>query len=110
MQTRRAAMILASLAALLLGSCAGGFGQAASDRLDRMAAFSPRDLLPLRVPIVRARQDDLQELPLGSQRAIAYNRKRGASILGARATFIEPLLPLESDSQSDLGVLPARPQ
>lgn len=78
--------------------------------MDRLAAFSPRDLLPLRVPIVKVRQGDLEDHPLGSERAMAFNRKRGSLPLGPHAIFIEPLLPLESAAESGLSVLPARPQ
>jgi len=110
MPTRPLLLLLATLAGLLLCSCSGRLQQTASDRIDHLAAFSPRDLLPLRVPIVTVRPADLQDLPLGSARALAFNRKRSTSSPGPHATFIEPLLPLHSDSHTGLGVLPARPE
>jgi hypothetical protein len=78
--------------------------------MGQLAAFSPRDLLPLKVPIVKVRPGDLQDLPLGSERALAYQRKRSFPLLGPHATFVEPLLPVDSGTASGFGVLPARPQ
>jgi|GEM_PF-6563754 len=113
MQARRPIPLLAALGALAglaICSCSGGLQQSASERMDQLAAFSPRDLLPLKVPIVKVRPGDLQDLPLGSERAMAYNRKRSFPLLGPHASFVEPLLPENSEAESTFGVLPARPQ
>jgi hypothetical protein len=89
-----------------LSSCSTGLEQSASDRLDALATFSVRDLLPARVAIVKVREGDLKDFPLGSERALAFNRQRQ---FATPATFIEPALPSDSPAEAGTGVLPARP-
>jgi hypothetical protein len=98
---------------LLLTSCAGGFGQAAADRVDALASVSMRSVLPARVPVVAVREAELVAFPLGADRALAYERQRvlrRGQNLRPPATFLEPVLPMSAEGEVGFGVLPVRPQ
>lgn len=99
-------LVLASLFGL--GSCGGaGQGMTASKV---SARFSVADIFPASVPIVKVRERDLRDLPLGHQRALAYTRQRGSGFLaqGGVVDFVQPQLP-EPSSEIDGSLLPPKP-
>jgi len=67
------------------------------------------DLFPSRVPVVKARTKDLKELPLGHERALAFEKQRkfGFWALGGTADFVQPKLP-EPGSEMDGSLLPPK--
>ena len=68
-------------------------------------------LLPGRkVDVVEVREKDLEEMPLGHERALAFDRekKRGFWVFGGPVDFHEPDLP-EAGSELDGSLLPPRP-
>lgn len=68
-------------------------------------------LLPGRkVDVVEVREKDLEELPLGHERALAFDRekKRGFWVFGGPVEFNEPDLP-EAGSELDGSLLPPLP-
>lgn len=77
-----------------------------------ISSFSFSDLIPgrERVKVVEVREKDLQELPSGKERALAYNNERrsGFWIFGGPVDFKEPTLP-QSASELDGSLLPPRP-
>ena len=110
---RHLSLISASLAVVAFSSCSGGFQETAATRLDTLAKFSFTDLMPSKVPVVEVREDQLKEMPLGSERALAFEQKQNQRRLAsfrAPATFREPVLPVVTNPQAGFGVLPPRPQ
>jgi len=67
------------------------------------------DLFPSRVPVVKARTKDMKELPLGHERALAFEKQRkfGFWVLGGTADFVQPKLP-EPGSEMDGSLLPPK--
>ena len=68
-------------------------------------------LLPGRkVDVVEVREEDLKEMPLGHERALAFDRekKRGFWVFGGPVDFHEPDLP-EAGTELDGSLLPPRP-
>ena len=63
-----------------------------------------------RVKVVDVRENDLEELPLGHERALAFDRerKRGFWVFGGPVDFQEPELP-EAGVELDGSLLPPRP-
>ncbi len=94
-----------------LGSCGGvGHGKlAASLPSVKGGAFSVGDLFPSRVKVVKARQKDLKELPLGRERAVAYEKQRklGFWTMSGSAEFVQPALP-EPGAEMDGSLLPPK--
>ena len=67
-------------------------------------------ILPGRgIRVVEVREKDLEDLPTGKERAIAYRQKRSNFwIFGGPVDFVEPELP-ELGADMDGGLLPPRP-
>jgi len=61
------------------------------------------------VPIVKVREKDLRDLPLGHERALAYERQRetGFWVQGGAVDFEQPKLP-EPGSEMDASLLPPK--
>jgi len=57
------------------------------------------------VPVVEAREDALEEVPSGRDKALAYERRQRFWIFGPPVDFEEPALPEES-ALGDGGLLP----
>lgn len=81
-----------------------------------ISKFSITDLMPARVGIAEVREKDLKELPLGKERALAYearkqalasNRNGGFWFFKGPVDFKEPSLPSESGTL-DGSLLPPR--
>ena len=68
---------------------------------------SVANLVPKRMPIAEVRTEDLKEITLGSEKALAYekkqNRKRFAFF---RGLYKAPTLPDEQSLPADSGILP----
>jgi hypothetical protein len=67
------------------------------------------DLFPAPVKIVKVRDEDLRDLPLGHDRALAFERKRqyGDTLGRAPADFIQPDLPQPGEGM-DGSLLPPK--
>ena len=90
-----------------LGSC-GGVGQGAA-AAKPSPGFSLTGLPSAAVAIVKVGEGDLKELPLGHERALAYEsqRKSGLLALGGGVDFEQPKLP-EPGSEMDGSLLPPK--
>jgi hypothetical protein len=93
---------------LLLGSCAGldPDGTPAA----KLAALSPvslASLKPARVKVVEVRENDLQDFPLGRERALAFKGTEFSRrpFFGGAVDFIEPDLP-HAGAELDGSLLP----
>jgi hypothetical protein len=75
-----------------------------------IARFSWGDLLPSRVPIVEVREKDLQEMQLGRDKALAYQKEGGffPSWFGGAVDFKEPELPSGTLDNPEFGLLPPK--
>ena len=72
--------------------------------------FSLSDLRPSRVDIVDVREDDLKEMPLGKERAIAFEKERKRSFWSfALPNFKEPNLPDVNEGNISGSLLPPKP-
>ena len=68
--------------------------------------FSLADLRPSQIDIIDVREDDLKEMPLGKDQAIAYEKKRERSFWSfAMPNFKEPSLPDISEGDMDGSLL-----
>ncbi|QTN31404.1 hypothetical protein HZ994_03360 [Akkermansiaceae bacterium] len=98
------------IAPLLLVSCGAmeSMKSTASNATKGISQFSLSDLRPSKIDVVEVREKDLKEMPLGKDRALAYERKKSfwASFTG---TFKEPSLPAIDDSEIDGSLLPPKP-
>ena len=104
----RALLVFLVFASPLGLGCCGSTGQGAGSG-KKLPAFSVSDLFPSKVPIVKARTKDLKELPLGHERAVAFEKQRkfGFWALGGTADFVQPKLP-EAGSEMDGSLLPPK--
>jgi hypothetical protein len=110
--------IFGLLAALLIGSC-GAIKKgvaAASERTHTIASNSGLTETPLArlmpaggLKVVEARSGDLQDMPTGEERAIAYRKQKRAAFwfLSGPVDFQEPPLP-EPGSEMDGSLLPPK--
>ena len=75
----------------------------------KAAGFSVSDFFPSRVKVVKARQKDLKALPLGHERALAFEKQRKPTFwtFGGTADFVQPDLP-EPGSELDGSLLPPK--
>jgi hypothetical protein len=75
-----------------------------------IARFSWTDLLPSRVPIVEVRKQDWEEMELGREKALAYQKNGGffPSKVGSAVDFREPELPVGSLENPEYGLLPPK--
>jgi len=89
-------------------------GKPVPTKVSRLSQFSLKDLRPSQIRIVDVREQDLKDLPLGDERAIAY-QSSAAKIRASRSwistgpvDFIEPELP-DVGAEMDAGLLPPKP-
>ncbi|OYV04435.1 MAG: hypothetical protein CFE26_16900, partial [Verrucomicrobiales bacterium VVV1] len=84
--------------------------------VSKLSKFSVTDLMPARVGIAKVREKDLKEMPLGKERALAYeakkqslasNRSGGFWFFKGPVDFKEPSLPTEAGSM-DGSLLPPK--
>lgn len=63
------------------------------------------------IDVVEVREDDMKEMPLGKDRALAFEEKKKRSFWSfvSPANFKEPVLPEISDSEIDGSLLPPKP-
>jgi hypothetical protein len=113
-QSRLLALGAAGACALLLPSCSQltAFGQSAAGKmseLSRQSIAAIDRLRPKRVPVVEVRHKDLKEMPLGHDRAIAFQEKRRNAwwFFQGPVDFKEPELPAVS-GESETSLLPAK--
>ncbi len=80
---------------LALASC--GAGDATANLGERVRYFSLNDLRPAKVQVVDVREQDLKEMPLGGERALAYEKSAARTarhwIFSGPVNFQEPVLP-----------------
>lgn len=75
-----------------------------------VARFSFSDLLPSKVPVVEVKADQLKEMQLGKDKALAYQKKHGffGSWFGQPIDFKEPDLPSGALDNPEFGLLPPK--
>ncbi len=111
-------LLCVSSSCALLASCGaiGSIKNATVSGVSKLSQFSVTDIMPARVGVVEVREKDLKDLPLGKERALAYEAKKQA--LASRqgggfwffkgpVDFKEPSLPSEAGSL-DGSLLPPR--
>ncbi len=102
----------------LLASCGAisSIKKATVSSVSAISKFSVSDLMPARVGIAEVREKDLKEMPLGKERALAYeakkqalasNRHGGFWFFKGPVDFKEPSLPSEAGAM-DGSLLPPR--
>jgi len=87
-----------------LNHAAAEVGRASRDSIAKVG-----NLFPARVPVVEVREKDLKEMPLGHERALAFEKKRQRNFwfFTGPVDFREPDLP-DSDLGLDAGLLPPK--
>lgn len=94
----------------------GSLKNATASGMSKISNFSVTDLMPSRVDVVEVRMKDLKELPLGKERALAYEAKKqtiasrqggGFWFFKGPVDFKEPNLPSDSGGL-DGSLLPPR--
>lgn len=92
----------------LLVSC-GGFS---TSNIAQKSVKSIAKILPSRMPVAEVRQKDLQEMPIGADRALAWDRRldglryASTSRFFAPKNYQPPRLPDERTIPADGGILP----
>jgi hypothetical protein len=97
-------------ASLLLASCGAvdAVKTSTAKASTGISQFSIADLRPSKIDVVEVREKDLKEMPLGKDRALAFERKKSFwSFLPGN--FREPDLPKIEDGELDGGLLPPKP-
>jgi len=76
-----------------------------------ISQFSISDLRPSKIDVVEVREKDLREMPLGKDRALAFDRERKRSFWSfiPGGSFKEPSLPTIEDGEIDGSLLPPKP-
>lgn len=83
--------------------------QTTSNATRSLAEFSISDLRPSQVAVVEAREKDLKEMPLGDERALAFDRKRKRTFWSfSSVNFKEPTLPEVESIDIDGSLLPPK--
>lgn len=109
---------LAAGACVALVSCGTlrSVGTATLSGFNKVSSFSVSDLFPSKVKVVKVRPKDLRELPLGKERALAYDAGKdtfasrsghGFWFFNGPVDFKEPTLPSDSGNL-DGSLLPPR--
>lgn len=97
-------------ASMLLASC--GAVDAVKTSTAKATAgigqFSLADLRPSKINVVEVREKDLKEMPLGKDRALAFERKKSFWSFFP-GNFKEPDLPMIQEGELDGGLLPPKP-
>ena len=73
-----------------------------------ISQFSIADLRPSKINVVEVREKDLKEMPLGKDRALAFERKKSFWSF-IPVDFKEPALPEIEEGDPDGGLLPPKP-
>jgi hypothetical protein len=97
-------------ASVLLASC-GAVDAVTSSTAKATAGisqFSIADLRPSKINVVEVREKDLKEMPLGKDRALAFERKKSFWSF-IPVDFKEPALPEIEEGDPDGGLLPPKP-
>jgi hypothetical protein len=97
-------------ASVLLASC-GAVDAVRSSTAKATAGisqFSIADLRPSKINVVEVREKDLKEMPLGKDRALAFERKKSFWSF-IPVDFKEPALPEIEEGDPDGGLLPPKP-
>ncbi len=107
-------LTIVSLSALscLLASCGtmDVVKASASTATKGLKQLSLSNLRPSRVDVVEVREAELKEMPLGKERALAFEEKRKRSFWSfALPDFEEPTLPNVGDDGIDGSLLPPKP-
>ena len=100
------------IAPLVLISCGSmsAVKSTAANLTKNVSQFSLSDLRPAKIDVVEVRQKDLREMPLGKDRALAFDRERKRSFWSfLQGGFKEPSLPAVDDSEVDGSLLPPKP-
>ncbi|MEP2776338.1 MAG: hypothetical protein ABJQ29_14970 [Luteolibacter sp.] len=92
-------------APILFASCG-----AINSATKKVTQFSINDLRPSTVDVVEVREKDLKEMPLGKDRALAYERKQKRTFWSfvLPSDFEEPSLPVIEDGDMDGSLLPPK--
>lgn len=62
-----------------------------------------------KVAIVKARQEDMKSMPLGKERALAFDQERKRSLWSfTLPQFVEPSLPAANENEADGSLLPPK--
>lgn len=96
----------------LLASCASmdAVKASAANATKGLKQFSFSDLRPSGVEVVEVREKELKEMPLGKERALAFDQRRKRSFWSfALPNFEEPVLPDVSNDGADGSLLPPKP-
>lgn len=96
----------------LLASCASmdEVKASAANATRGLKQFSISDLRPSRVDVVEVREKEMKEMPLGKERALAFDRKRKRSFWSfALPNFEDPTLPNVNEDSIDGSLLPPKP-
>lgn len=106
---------IAILSPLILASCGAvdTVKSTASNATKGISQFSLSDLRPAKVDIVEVREKDLKEMPLGKERALAFDQERKRSFWSfakspEKVNFKEPTLPTIEEGEIDGFLLPPR--
>lgn len=96
----------------LLTSCTSmnAVKASASNATKGLKQFSLSDLRPSHVDVVEVRENELKEMPLGKERALAFEEKKKRSFWSfiSPADFEEPILPVVSDEGINGFLLPPK--
>ncbi|MGJ8642200.1 MAG: hypothetical protein ACSHX9_02235 [Luteolibacter sp.] len=97
-------------APILFASCGAvdTVKSATANATKRVSQFSINDLRPSSVDVVEVREKDLKEMPLGKERALAYERKRSFWSYVLPGDFKEPTLPDIEEGNMDGSLLPPK--
>ena len=102
----------ACAASLLLASCGtmDAVKQSAANATKGISQFSLADLRPSKIDVVEVREEDRKEMPLGKERALAFDRQRKRSFWSfLPGNFEEPELPAIEEGEMDGSLLPPKP-
>lgn len=105
-------LITALILAMAVSSCGTvqAVKQTAANAGKSVKDFSLADLRPKKIDVVEVRENDLKEMPLGKDQAIAFERERKRSFWSfALPNFKEPTLPEINESDVDGSLLPPKP-
>lgn len=114
--TTHVRFLLLGVSSLALASC-GAVKDKTTAGLNKASHFSLRDLMPSRVKVVEVRQKDMKEMPLGKERALAFQNEKNQMARQSRGgfwgffrgpiDFKEPTLP-GNGGEMDGSLLPPR--
>ena len=105
-------IFLGVITPMILASCGGidTVKSTASNATKGISQFSLADLRPSKIDVVEVREKDLREMPLGKDRALAFDRARERSFWSfLPGSFQEPSLPTIDGGEVDGSLLPPKP-